>query len=236
MKNLFRLFRSLGIALFMISVINGKTIEFSGFTFEVREGFGAPANNFWREENVWVDELGRLHLKVRKVGNTWTCAELKTTEKFLYGKFSFEIIGRLDKLDKNLVFGIFQYPTEKNRDGFDEIDIEFTKWGEENNGYGNYTVYSRHQSFVEKNHNFNFNLFGTHTTQIFIRKPESVLFQSFHGHTQKNKIQEKLFSGDYLSPKPMPIYLNFWLFRSMPPKVEENLEIIVKSFKFEKIG
>ena len=114
MKHAFLLVFVIGFAM----QISGKTLEFSGLTWKIRDdGNGSPAANFWRNDNVRVDEIGQLHLKIRRVGDVWTCAELQTTDKFLYGKFEFEIVGRIDELDKNIVLGLFKYPQEVNRDG-----------------------------------------------------------------------------------------------------------------------
>jgi hypothetical protein len=42
----------------------------------------------------------------------------------------FWVFGRIDKLDPNVVFGLFGYPIANvEPDGTHEIDIEFAKWG-----------------------------------------------------------------------------------------------------------
>ncbi|MCU0240555.1 MAG: glycoside hydrolase family 16 protein [Pyrinomonadaceae bacterium] len=217
--------------------MEAKEIIFSGLKWKIRnDGQGSPGNNFWRQDNVWLDKKGFLHLKIRKVEDVWTCAELQTVEKFLYGKFEFEIIGRIDEFDKNIVLGLFKYPNEAEKDGLGEIDIEFAKWSDEKKGSGNFTVWSDVKGVAEKTNNFKFSLQGTHTTHAFTRTPESVYFQSFHGHTLNNKIYEWNYSGNNISKTPMPIYLNFWLFRGMPPSDLQEYEIIIKSVKFEKLS
>jgi hypothetical protein len=217
--------------------MEANEILFSGLKWKIRnDGQGSPAENFWRQDNVWLDEKGWLHLKIRKVGDVWTCAELQTVDKFLYGKFEFEIIGRIDEFDKNIVFGLFKYPQEENRDGFDEIDIEFSKWGKDENNNGNFTVYNNTKAHTEKTHNFKFSLQGTHTTHTFTRTQESVYFQSFHGHKRQNKIYEWNYFSNNISKTPMPIYLNFWLFKGQPPSDLQEYEIIIKNVKFEKLS
>jgi Glycosyl hydrolases family 16 len=230
MKHAFLLVFVIGFAM----QISGKTLEFSGLTWKIRDdGKGSPAANFWRRDNVRLDEKGQLHLTVRKVGDVWTCAELQTTDKFLYGKFSFEIIGRIDELDKNIVLGLFKYPQENNRDGLDEIDIEFSRWGKSDNFNGLFTVYSDNKFQPEKSKNFNFALEGERTTHSFTRTPESVYFQSFHGNSWRNKFADWKFESEHISKTPMPIYLNFWLFRGQPPSDLQDAEIIIKSVKIE---
>ncbi len=237
MKHALLLILFCGFALFMTFSAEAKTINFSGHEWIVRnDGQGAPARNFWRQDNVWLDENGFLHLKIRKVGDAWTCAELQTAEKFLYGKFEFEILGRIDELDKNIVLGLFKYPQENGRDGLDEIDIEFSRWGKDDNFNGLFTVYSDQQNRPEKSQNFTFTLKGNRTTHSFTRTPESIYFQSFHGNQNGNKFADWKFESDNISKTPMPVYLNFWLFKGQPPSDLQESEIIVKSVKFEKMG
>lgn len=237
MKKTLRVILVLALFFLINAKMEAKEINFSGLTWKIRnDGQGSPANNFWRRDNVWIDENGWIHLKIRKVGENWTCAELQTTEYFQYGKFSFEIVGRIDQLDKNLVFGIFQYPQETDRDGFDEIDIEFSRWGDEKKGSGNFTVWSDAKAYAEKTNNFDFSLEGDYSTHTYTRTPESVYFQSFHGHNEQNKINEWTYSGKNVSKSPMPLYLNFWLFRGQPPSDLQESEIIIKSVKFEKLS
>lgn len=237
MKKMLRVLLVLVLFFLITTKTEAKMINFSGLTWKIRnDGQGSPGNNFWRKDNVWIDENGWLHLKIRKDGDDWTCAELQTVDKFLYGEFDFEIIGRLDQLDKNVVLGLFKYPTEAEKDGLGEIDIEFAKWGDEKNGSGNFTVWSDVKGIAEKTNNFDFSLQGTHTTHAFTRTPESVYFQSFHGHNLQNKIYEWIYVGDNIPKTPMPIYLNFWLFRGMPPSDLQESEIIIKSVKFEKLS
>jgi Glycosyl hydrolases family 16 len=226
------LFLVIGFAMFLNQTGYGNTIEFSGLKWKIRDdGKGSPAANFWRKDNVWVDKKGQLHLKIRKVGDVWTCAELQTTDKFLYGKF--EIVGRIDELDKNIVLGLFKYPQEANRDGLDEIDIEFSRWGRNENSNGLFTVYSDQRLQPEKSKSFSFTLEGERTTQTFTRTPKSVYFQSFHGNQHGNKFANWKFESDNISKNPMPIYLNFWLFRGQSPSNSQDAEIIIKSVLIE---
>ena len=47
-----------------------------------------------------------------------------------FGRYQFQVIGRIDQLDPNVVLGLFKYPTpDVGPDGTNEIDIEFAQWG-----------------------------------------------------------------------------------------------------------
>jgi hypothetical protein len=108
-----------------------KTIRFSGYDWIVRpSGTGGPGPNQWDENNVWVDGSGYLHLKLSQRAGRWYCSEVYTKDRLAFGSYQFWVIGHVDKLDQNVVFGLFSYPTpDVGPDGTNELDIEFAKWG-----------------------------------------------------------------------------------------------------------
>ena len=113
---------------------NKKILRFSNLDWEVRPSAYNlnPGPNDWSQDNAWVDSQGRLHLAITKDKKTgkWFCAEVYTLKTFGLGKYEFKIEGRVDKLDRNVVFGLFNI---SNNPYHDEIDIEFAQWGKKNN-------------------------------------------------------------------------------------------------------
>jgi len=89
-----------------------KTIRFSGYDWKVKSGtHEGPGPNNWSENNVWVDQDGYLHLKLTKQGERWYCAEVLTKDRLGFGRYQFWVVGRVDRLDPNVVLGLFNYPT-----------------------------------------------------------------------------------------------------------------------------
>lgn len=107
-----------------------RTLKFSGYEWEVRSaGLQGPGPNRWDPENVSVDSKGQLHLKITKVADEWRCAELTLKKRLGFGRYQFQVIGRIDQLDRNIVLGLFNYPTpDVGKEGTNEIDIEFARW------------------------------------------------------------------------------------------------------------
>lgn len=212
---------------------SGKKILFSGYEWVAKSGRYGPGNNDWLADNVWVDKDGFLHLKITYREGRWYCAELRSVESFTYGSYQFFIIGEIDQLDPNIVLGLFVYPAEDNPDLDNEIDIEFTRWGEIAGPIGNYTV-----AATEKTYSFDFSLEGSYTAHNFIWNEGNVLFQSFFGHIVKDgaKIQQwsyesEKFEGKKVVP-PVRVHMNLWLFRGEPPLNGKEQEIIIKRFIF----
>jgi hypothetical protein len=76
---------------------------------------GLPAD-IWDDANVDVDDKGWLHLKLTSVTNATGsterhCTELSTQQRLGFGGCQFQVIGRIDRLDRNVVLGLFKYPT-----------------------------------------------------------------------------------------------------------------------------
>ena len=68
----------------------------------------------------------------------WYCAEVFSNDKLGFGRYEWYVIGRVDKLDKNVVLGLFPYLGPAGRN---EIDIEMAARGKANNDRGNFTVW-----------------------------------------------------------------------------------------------
>ncbi|MEH1838782.1 MAG: glycoside hydrolase family 16 protein [Nostoc sp.] len=231
------------VATLVITVCNpceAKTIKFSGYDWIVRSGTNeGPGPNNWDENNVWVDKNGYLHLKLTKRQNQWYSSEVYTKDRLGFGRYQFQVIGRLDKLDPNTVFGLYNYPTpDVGVDGTNEIDIEFAKWGNVAASIGNYTVWPVKKELDRKYNNFPVNLNGSYTTHRFTWTAANVYFQSLNGHYDDNTNQfanwlyQPLDSANYIGHKPMPVYINLWLFKGQPPTNGQQVELIIRSFKF----
>jgi hypothetical protein len=79
---------------------------------------------------------------------------------------------------------------------------------------------------------------GDYSTHRFTWSPESVYFQSLHGHHDDNSNQffSWLFQPStptsYVSQKPMPVRINLWCCKGQPPRNAESVELVVRSFEF----
>jgi hypothetical protein len=107
------------------------TLSFSGYTWTIKKSGGrrmGPGPNYFGKKNAWVDNLGRLHLAITKVGRHWTVGEVVNSHSLGYGTYTWTLASRVDDLDPNMVLGLFTYdsdPAFNNR----EIDIEASRWG-----------------------------------------------------------------------------------------------------------
>ena len=72
----------------------GDTIIFSGYKWVVKESSGkhtGPGNNYFSgsKENVYVDKVGKLHLRITNRNDNWYCPEVRMVQSLGCGKYSF---------------------------------------------------------------------------------------------------------------------------------------------------
>jgi len=215
-----------------------KTLKFAGYTWKIRSKRGGPGPNNWSEKNAFVDKNGFLHLKLTQdtLTHTWDCSEVIMTEKLGYGTYQWKIDGRIDTLDHNIVFGLFNYSGE---DLHDEMDIEFSKWGHpENDKNLNYTIWPASGVTVPKNVEYAqpFSLSGTYTTHRFKRTEKALTFTSLNGFQDgdKNIFATKTWEAPKtsISQLEMPVFINLWLFKGKAPVNNKDVEIVIRDFKF----
>ncbi len=217
----------------------GSTIDWSGRKWKVTTG-SMVAGNTGSTANVFVDGAGNLHLRIAKVGGKWTCAELFTVDKLGFGTFQWQIEGRLDQLDKNVVLGLFPYGPAAGlgSDGHNEIDVEFARWGNSKTYPGNWTVYPATGSTVGSK-SFNLLLTGTYTTSRFSWTRSSVTFWMMGGFQSPSSTANQLATKWTYSPsKPtqnipqvaVPVGINLWLYNGQAPSDGKSVEIIIHSF------
>jgi hypothetical protein len=223
--------------------INGSyQIKFAGYDWQVKDRNltkVGPGPNIFSRKNVWVDDLGRLHVSIKKTElNTWTCAEIISLGLFKNGTYEFTIKGRPDKFNENVVLGFFNYPCNDEGcepDGTHEIDIEFAKWGDKNNDANlHYNTFPTEKGGPSFSKSINVKLPSDETIHRFTRNEAAVSFESFFSY---KSAKELFFASDKSlennSTLAMPIHINLWLFRGKFPSDDKEVEIIIKDFKFK---
>jgi hypothetical protein len=221
-----------------------NSIEWAGYRWYLRDDqpFMKGPNN-WNSSNVWIDAYNKLHLKLSKSPTTgsWTCAELYTKTKFSFGTFRWLIEGPIDKLDPNVVLGLFTYG---GIDGTNEIDIEVAKWGQTDPEASNlfYTVYPRTLDTSKPvSTGTRLSLQGIYTTNQFTWSYNHVTSEIQEGFIIGPLTENRIFS--YTTPKYFssavpyiraPIHMNLWTFQGKPPINGEEVEIIIHDFNYTK--
>jgi hypothetical protein len=220
------------------------TISWKGHTWNVTGG-GMAGVCQGNAANVSIDASGYLHMKISNNGGTWTAAEVFSTDKIGFGTYQWQIEGPTDKLDKNVVVGLFPYGPEAGmgQSGNNEIDIEFARWGNSAWPNGNYTIWPPTGS-TSASHTFTFSLNGgTSLTPRFTWSSSKIDFATLGGFVAVDATSGLIDAWTFAPADPatritqaaMPLGMNLWCYEN-PPSDGQNIEIIVRDFQFVPLG
>lgn len=204
-----------------------RQINFAGYDWQVKKGYYGPGPNYWNDSKkaVYKDKQGNLHLLVRKKNKQWHSAEIFLKKSLGYGKYSFTVQNRVDKLDKNLVLGLFLYADDEH-----EIDIELSRW---QNKKGKNFQYCVQPFYIDKNlKRYNLKLKDISSQYIINWQPDYVNFAV----KQNNKIiYHWRYTGSYnFVPGSEAVHINFWQYKGSSPYRQKKQEVIIEDFSFKK--
>ena len=215
-----------------------RTIRFSGYTWKVKtsEMPTGPGPNYFSNKpaNVWVDAHGRLHLKIVKRNGRWYCSEVINSASLGYGTYTFTLANRVDRLDKNVVLGLFTWDGAAPEHNYREIDIEMSRWGDVSAENAQYVVQpwdvsgNRHRFYMKQT--------SPYSTHSFQWTSGSILFSSRQGHAPSlgGPIQNWTYTGDDVPPAGGEnARINLWLNQKAPAN-GQSVEVIVESFRFRR--
>jgi hypothetical protein len=219
---------------------SGDTLMFSGYkwvTKESNERHTGPGRNYFAggRENIWVDERDRMHIRMTHRNGHWYCAEARLVESLGYGTYKFRLEPNSAKLDKDLVVGFFTYDHDDTLNNHREIDIEFSRWGNEKDLNSQYVLQPFEVS--ENVHRYETDLTRKTEHEISWRKSK-VAFKSSYIDPKNDSIQALPYaSWTYKPHKKIKQHMekfsmNIWLFKADFPGDFNDYEFIVSKFEF----
>jgi hypothetical protein len=198
-------------------------------------------NNTGSASNVFVDSDGYLHLKITQSNGKWLCAELFTQDTLGFGTYRWQIDAPIDRLDKNVVLGLFPYGpiVGTGADGTNEIDIEYARWGDSTWDNGNFTVYPNSGTVVGQS-TFTFSMAGTYSTSSFDWSATSIRYRAQEGFKAVGDTTGTFGKWTYAPSNPstnipqkaVPLGMNLWLCSecTQAPSDGKPVEVIVRQF------
>lgn len=241
-----------------------RTLEFAGWQWGLKdsaEGLAGPGPNYFSnsEENAWVDEAGRLHLRITLRNGHWECAEVYSTQHVGYGHYLCILASPIDHLDPNAIFGFFTWDHDSHRSQANaEIDIEIGRFSKTapNSSNLHYSLQPADGpdaplgGYPERHYDKHFTLDTTSSTHTFAWTPTNVAWESYAGsglfatplatweynpHSRTASPRNGPGTEAILVPEPGPgteVRLNLWLNRSRSPYYGEPIEVIIEDFRY----
>ena len=226
----------------LLQFAQAQTITWQNHTWDVKSATGAgPGPNNWNLANAFVDTNGFLHLLITADTNSpngFDCAEVSTSDNLGFGTYQWQTEARIDALDPWVVLGLFPYgPPALGPDGSNEIDIEYSRWGNPAGTVGGFTVYPNSGATIIS-HKFYFGLHGTFTTSRFKWDNKGIQFWLMGGFQPIEKTNNVMATWSYtptnhpvnIPKNAMPLHMNLWLDKGHAPLDGRPVEVIIHAF------
>ncbi|HOY33343.1 MAG TPA: T9SS type A sorting domain-containing protein [Bacteroidales bacterium] len=213
-----------------------KTIPFCGYTWWVKSSNNFPVgpdNNYFSDDasNVWLDQDGRVHLKIHYSNNHWYCSEIYLSDTSYPDSARFVFyIEQINSLDSNSVLGLFTWQNDICP-YHSEFDIEFSQ-----NLVGTHNTQYVIQPWTNPNNILKWQMPSCDSsTHIIHWNQDSVEFASYNGFHDYpfpglTPLNSWKYNGPALPvspPKTRDIRINLWLVNGLPPANGQDVEIIV---------
>jgi uncharacterized repeat protein (TIGR01451 family) len=209
-----------------------RIIEFAGQDWYVkqRDFFFGPGSNFWLddEDSVWVDDAGKLHLKMRQCdipnsAREWCTAEVVALNPSGYGNYQFFVDSPLNDLDPHVVVGLFLFHDTAN-----EIDFEASTWNELS-PVGNMQFVVQPHHLAGHRERFTSSFAGP-TLHQFDWSAGAIDFSSIEGHDPGGTpIHTWTYNSGGIPTEDLNLRLrmNVWLFEADAPDNETEFEVVI---------
>lgn len=222
-----------------------RWISFSGESWWVKNSSEpvGPGPNYFSDSpnNVWVDTLGRLHLRITQNAGRWECAEVVSARTFGFGWYRFLIESRLDNLDTNVVLGQFTWSDDAVW-AHREIDLERLCMDTTGRIDGNNFQFVV-QPWEMPGHVVRFKVppEATSSVHTFCWEPGVVRFRSrVGGLAPSSATTNVLNTWVYTLATPQSgdenVRINLWLYNGMAPGNGHQAEVIISRFDFSPLA
>jgi hypothetical protein len=213
-----------------------RWLTFSGCDWWVKNYTSpvGPGPNYFSDStnNVWVDALGQLHLRITHRSNQWQCAEVVTTKTLGYGSYRFTLNSAVDGINPQVVLGLFTYsddPAYNHR----EIDIECSRWS--NPADSNNSQFVVQPAGSRQIARFPVPAGATNSTLSMLWESNKVSYTAQRGPYSTDPANT-ITNWTCTSGIPLTgdecARLNLWLDDGLAPTNNAEVEVIIQSFQF----
>jgi hypothetical protein len=106
-------------------------VRFSGYDWKIRTiaSDRGGLNNLNDPDNTSVDASGAMHLRIRKKGEKWSCAEVVLTRSLGYGTYNITVRDT-SRLEPAALLSLNTFDDWGGDQHYREMDIEMGRWGD----------------------------------------------------------------------------------------------------------
>jgi len=207
-----------------------KTIHFSGYDWTVRasgsDRGGEPLS--YDPENVWVDAKGNLHLRMGERNGRWACAEVYLTRALGLGTYRF-VVQDSAHLPVSAIVGLFTFDEQSLDQARNELDVELSRWGNENGKNAQYVV----QPFYIPENVVRFNVPPGVITHEFRWASGSAAFQTLRGSSPNGAVIAKHeFTSGIPNAAGQTVHIDLYDYHHSRSGARDPVEVVIEKFDY----
>ncbi len=206
-----------------------KMLYFGGYEWAIRQSPGSPGGSFnrYKAENAWVDEQGRLHLRISRDASGWSSAEVRLSRSLGYGSYHF-VVRDISQFEPPVTLAI---STWDDAGPYREMDIEIGRWGESSGKNAQYVV----QPFYVPANVVRFTAPGGPLAYAFAWEPGRVEFTTARPSLRGGKsdiVAAHVFTSGVPLPESETVRLNLYVFDDKRTRMQNEVEVIFEKFEY----
>jgi hypothetical protein len=210
-----------------------KPLKFSGYDWDIRTiaSDRGGTNNLYDPDNAWADSDGALHLRIKKKGDAWSCAEMVLNRSLGYGTYVVTVRDT-SHLEPATVFSMNTFDDWGGDQYYREMDLEVSRWGDvtkkDNAQYGIQPFYMPGNVFAFEEPS------GT-LTHVMRWESGRVSFKTFRGRSIASEAQP-ISEHEFISGIPTPgqerVQLFFYVVASEKNPLQRGSEVVIDKFEY----
>jgi hypothetical protein len=208
-------------------------VKFSGYDWDVRtiSADRGGLNHLYDGDNAWVDPSGALHIRMKKKGDRWTCAEVVLGRSLGYGTYTMTVRDS-SHLEPAAVLAMNTFDQWGGEQNYRELDVEISRWGDATNkNNAQYGV----QPFYIPGNVAPFTAPPGTLTHSFHWEPGRVTFRTVRGgsaHAKGSVVSEHVFTSGIPSPGQERLLLGLYGVASDKYPLQKDSEIVLEKFEY----
>lgn len=219
----------------VISTSAARTIVWDGYRWDARsQGLTPPGPNLWSASraNAHVDRrTGAMVLCYsQNASGRWTSTELDAQRHLGYGSYRWRVSTDMAGEDANQVLGLFTYD-DYSPPSFNEIDIEYSHFGDPTNPLGDLTVWINQNAGVSDESVFRYPPAAKSTVNEFDWTPGRVAYRITSASTGAVIKSWTATRGVPVPHSEVPV-MNWWRYGNAHPTGRLGDCVRVQSFTF----
>jgi hypothetical protein len=210
-----------------------KPLKFSGYDWHVRTiaSDRGGMNNLYDPDNAWIDAAGALHLRIKKRGSRWTCAEVVLNRSLGYGTY-ITVVRDTFQLEPAAVLSLNTFDDWGGEQHFREMDVEVSRWG--NAASKNNAQYAVQPFYIPGNLAPFIAPSGT-LTHVLHWESGRASFKTVRGssdHPGAPVVAEHVFTSQVPTPGKETFQLLFYVVDSEKSPMQKETEIVIEKFEY----